>query len=312
MLKKYCIKAVGVFCLPLSLYVLMLLLKPHEFASITTVGILLQQSFIPTIIGYGLSWGFIVGIWDFTVGARIILSALIGASFSVSFGFWGLTVGCIGSSLLLSLATGGLNWIAKIPSLVISFGLVMVYEILGQWYSGSLSLMSLAGKDTFLGIFPGNMFVFAGSFVLFYLIFNNSPFSYHTRAIGNNELLSKDMGMNVPLVKFLTYVVGGLFLGIASVLQISYAGSIGPQVNLTSIALVFRPMIGLIIGLALSRICNLAVGIYIGALSINIIFIGIIALGLPDTMQNIFLGVFLLAVMAVSNLRERAVVKESV
>jgi hypothetical protein len=29
-------------------------------------------------------------------------------------------------------------------------------------------------------------------------------------------------------------------------------------------------------------------------------------------MQNIFLGIFLLAVMAISNLRERAVAKESV
>lgn len=305
MFKKYIIRTAKTVALPLILFVFFFILRPQKFGSWSTINIMFQQTFIPTIIGYGLSWGFIVGIWDFTVGARILLSALVGASFSVQFGMAGLILGCLISSLTLSVLTGAINWIARIPSLVISFGLVMVYEILGQWYSGKTSLMTVDSQITFLGSEPYNIILSVGVFVIFYIIFNNTKFSFQAKAVGSNEMLSRDMGIKVPKVKFMTYVWGGLFLGLASLLQISYAGSIGPQVNLTSIAVVFRPMIGLMIGIALSHVCNLAIGVFIGTLSINTIFIGIIALGLPDTMQNIFLGIFLLVVMIVSNQQEK-------
>lgn len=305
MFKKYLARTIKTISLPLILYIILLILEPRKFASWTTINILVQQAFIPTLIAFGLSWGFIVGIWDFSVGSRIVLTALVGASLSIKFGMAGLILGCIISSLLLSALTGAINWLARIPSLVISFGLVMVYEILGEWYAGKSSLFTLDPKIAILGSAPYNVIITAVSFIAFYIIFNYTKFSYQTRAVGNNELLSRDMGIKVQWVKFLTFIFGGVYLGIASLIQLSYAGSIGPQVNLTSIYIVFKPMIGLMIGLALIHVCNLAIGIFIGTLSINIIFIGIIALGLPDTMQNIFLGVFLLSVMAISYQQNR-------
>ena len=59
------------------------------------------------------------------------------------------------------------------------------------------------------------------------------------------------------------------------------------------------------LALVLQRICDLTVGIFVAQFSLNIIFIGLIALTMPDTAQNVFLGVFLLLVMIIFNNSER-------
>ena len=56
-------------------------------------------------------------------------------------------------------------------------------------------------------------------------------------------------------------------------------------------------MISILLALVLQRICNLTIGIFIAQFTLNIIFIGLIAVGLPDTFQNVVLGLFLLIVM---------------
>ena len=70
---------------------------------------------------------------------------------------------------------------------------------------------------------------------------------------------------------------------------------------MSSLSMVFKPMMGVMIGMELlSLIDNLALNIMIGELCISMIFTGLIALGLPSTMQDVVLGIFMIAVMAVS------------
>jgi ribose transport system permease protein len=70
---------------------------------------------------------------------------------------------------------------------------------------------------------------------------------------------------------------------------------------MVTMAMIFKPIIGVLIGMQLIKLVdNLGFAILIGELSISIIFNGFIALGLTDTVQNIVLGIFLIAVMTIS------------
>ncbi|HEX2985292.1 MAG TPA: ABC transporter permease [Caproiciproducens sp.] len=294
-------KTVKTLALPLILYLVFLIAAPARFSSANCFTTILYQSFIPSIIGYGMSFGFICGIFDFTIGSRVVIAEIIGGMLSVQYGLAGLIIGCLVAGIAVGALTGFVNWIARIPSLVVSFGLAMVFEIVGQWMSGKSSMVTLKPSMSILWSFPYNIIVMVVCFALFYLIFYRTRFSYHTNAVGNDELIAKSMGVNVPKIKFLTFLVSGIFLGVVSVLQISYTGSAGSQINLTSVMALFRPMMGVIVGLALQSVCNIAVGIFVGEFSINVIFVGLIALGLPDTLQNVMLGIFLLIVMVFSS-----------
>lgn len=294
-------KTAKTLALPLVLYLIFLLAAPSRFSSVNCFTTILYQSFIPTVIGYGMSFGFICGIFDFTIGSRVVIAEIVGGMLSVQFGLPGLIIGCVGAGIVVGAVTGFVNWVARIPSLVVSFGLAMVFEIVGQWMSGKSSMVTLTPAMSVLWSFPYNIMITLVCFAVFYLIFYRTKFSYHTNAVGNDEIIAKNMGVNVPRIKFLTFLVSGAFLGIVSVMQISYTGSAGSQINLTSIMALFRPMMGVIVGLALQSVCNIAVGIFMGELSINVIFVGLIALGLPDTLQNVMLGIFLLIVMIFSS-----------
>ena len=300
-MRKTVEKAVKTLGLPLILYLVFLISAPSRFSSFNCFTTILYQSFIPTVIGYGMSFGFICGIFDFTIGSRVIIAEIIGGMMSVQFGLPGLVIGCIATGVVIAVITGLVNWVAKIPSLVVSFGLAMIFEIVGQWISGKSSMVTLKPSMSVLWSFPYNILLTIFCFAVFYLIFYKTKFSYHTSAVGNDEIIAKSMGIKVQKIKFLTFVVSGVFLGIVSVMQISYTGSVGSQINLTSVMALFRPMMGVIVGLALQSICNIAIGIFIGEFSINVIFLGLITLGLPDTFQNVMLGIFMMVVMVLSS-----------
>ena len=104
--------------------------------------------------------------------------------------------------------TGILNWICKIPSLILTMALTMIFEIMGKNISGKFSFVSIDYKYAALGSAPYIIIVLFVSAVVFYFIFNHTKFSYHMRAVGSNEAVSRNAGIHVQRVKVLCFVIG--------------------------------------------------------------------------------------------------------
>lgn len=300
-MKNLLLKTGKTLTLPAIVYCLFLLMCFNRFSNWNCIYTIFVQSLIPTITAYAVAYGNIAGLFDFTIGARVVISALCGGLLSMKFGMAGLIFGTFGSALLLAFVTGILNNLLRIPSLVLTMGLTMIYEVLGAKLAGSYGYVQLDRAYTYLGSSPYIILLFLLSAVVFFFILNNTKFSYNMRAVGSNEVVARNAGIRVDGVKLKTFVYGGIFIGMASLLTISQSGSVGAQTNLGSVTVVFKPLISILLALVLQRICNLTVGIFVAQFSLNIIFIGLIALGMPDTAQNVFLGVFLLLVMILFN-----------
>ena len=88
-------------------------------------------------------------------------------------------------------------------------------------------------------------------------------------------------------------------------LSICQSGSVGAQTSLGSITVIFKPMISIMLALVIQNVCDLTAGIFVSQLILTIFFIGLIAMGMPDTSQNVVLGFFLLVVMIVFNNLDR-------
>lgn len=300
-MKNLLLKTGKTLTLPAIVYCLFLLMCFNRFSNWNCIYTIFVQSLIPTITAYAVAYGNIAGLFDFTIGARVVISALCGGLLSMKFGMPGLIFGTFGSAFLLAFVTGILNNLLRIPSLVLTMGLTMIYEVLGAKLAGSYGYVQLDRAYTYLGSSPYIILLFLLSAAVFFFILNNTKFSYNMRAVGSNEVVARNAGIRVDGVKLKTFVYGGIFIGMASLLTISQSGSVGAQTNLGSVTVVFKPLISILLALVLQRICNLTVGIFVAQFSLNIIFIGLIALGMPDTAQNVFLGVFLLLVMILFN-----------
>lgn len=300
--------------IPLALYCLLLLLIRERVGNWNSILTMLVLSVVPTITAYGVAFGFVSGIMDFSVGSRMILSGMLAAYAGHYFGFAGMLFAAIVSSIVLSLLVGGLYATLKIPSIVVSLGALMLFEIAGMKFSvlvGNISSSLSTGQYiktpaslTFLGSTPWNFVILIITAVLFFLCYYRTKFATQAKMVGSDEIIARNIGLKPMKVKFITFVVGGIFLGIASMVSACYSSAVGYKTELASLAMVFKPMMAVIIGMSLEKFVKMPIGIFIGSLCISIIFTGIIALGWPDSLQNVILGIFMLVVLAFPTIQQ--------
>lgn len=263
--------------------------------------IVLSQTMLPLVMAFGVSFTFVVGIFEMSVGAQVILSAVVGGILCRYLGFPGLVIGAVGTGLLCGAAMGAVYRFLKIPTMVISLGMLMLFEVIAQALTKGSGYVSLESEISSMGTPPYN-FVIAGiTGVLFYIIFHKTKFGHGIRALGCNDYVAVNLGLNNNKLKFKTYLIGGMFYGIAGILSICYAGSISAKMDLGSLSMMFPPIISVLIGLQLKNIVNVfPVTILIGAYSVTVLASGMIAVGLPAPMQDFVTGIFMLVVMIIS------------
>ena len=288
-MKRFLINILKVIMLPVIVYLIFLVICFERFSNWNCIYTIFIQTIIPTITAYAIAYGNICGVFDFTIGSRLVISGVIGGLLAAQYGFAGMILGAIISAIVVGIITGVLNWWLKIPSLV--------FEIIGSKLAGHYGFVQIDNKYAIFGSSPNIVIIFLLSAVLFYFVFNHTVFSFHMRAVGSNEAVAKNSGIKTDLVKCKSFVYGSVFIGIAAILTLSQSGSVGAQTSLGSVTIMFKPLISVLLALVLQRICDLTIGIFIAQFTLNIIFIGLIAVGLPDTFQNVVLGFFLLVVM---------------
>ena len=294
--------------LPAALYALLLLWIPERLGNWSSFLIILSMSVISTITAYGISFGWVSGIMDFSIGSVVILSGIVGALCGNRLGVLGLFGGSILTAVLLSTVVGGAFRLLRIPSLVVSLGMLMIFEVTGDritnWTAALLPgestgfYIRLDQSLTFLGTTPWNFLILIAVMGIYSLVYFRTRFASQTRVVGSDELIARNVGIQPMSVKFKTYLVGGVFFGISAALTAAYSGSATAQINMTTMAAVFRPLMGVIIALSIQKLVPVSVGIFIGTFSLNIIFTGIIALGWSDDLQNVILGVFLIIIVS--------------
>lgn len=301
-MKKKAIRICGILVLPVVLYLVFSILTP-SFGS-HTIPIFISQSMIPIALGLTQCGIMMTGLIDFSAGARMLFGAVCGGILSAYLGLPGLLIGCLAGSMIGALLMGLIYKYLKIPSMVVSLGIVFVVEALTEWTAqlfGNSNIIKVSEDLSSLGSFPYNIVITAVACVLFYYFIYKTKIGCLIFAVGNDEAMLRNMGVNTDKVKFMTFIVSGVFCAFASLLQICYAGTVAAMTGFATLDIIFKPMMGVFIGMELIKFMdNMPLMIVIGEVVIAIIFNGFIALGMTDNIQNIILGIFLLAVMGFS------------
>ena len=129
--KKFSGKAMGYLIL-LGLVVLswaiFKILSPHNFGSFGNMLNYFQASLIATVGAVGFYFVMVMGMFDFSIGANIMLSAIVGCVFATRFnlGYFGLIVGCILTGTIVGALNGMFYVKLRIPSMIVTTGLAPV------------------------------------------------------------------------------------------------------------------------------------------------------------------------------------------
>ena len=311
MSKKFFAK-LGVFLLPVILFFIFMVITPSF--GFHSLPILISQCLIPTVMGLGMAVLMQTGLSDFTIGGRLVFAAICGGFLSQYLGFAGFILGCLIGALLVSAVVGLLYRILRIPSMIVSMGFILLCEVVNYEFSGSFGESALLiVPDRYIAPFgyPFSILWVVAACVVFYVMMYHTKIGFHINTVGSDEVLALSIGVVPKKVKMRAYLLSAFFIALAAFLQAGATGLVSVQLNMLTMNVVFKPMMGVMIGMTLTALWdNLPLMILIGEMCISLIFNGLIAMGLPDSFQNIVLGVFLLVVLGFSgnaqNMKERS------
>ncbi len=287
------------------------IITPDNFGSPKNLLSYFEASLLAAVGAVGFYFVMVMGMFDFSIGANIMLSAIVGCVFANRFGlgYFGLVVGAIMTGAIVGLLNGAFYVRLRIPSMIVTTGLALIYESIANFIAGGVE-QTLPSNLRAFGQMPGNLILAVMAFILAYLILNYTKIGTYTYAIGSNEFVAKNMGINVNLYKVLAFIISGAFLGVMAVLTISYGSSMVAVTGMASMSRNFIPTMGCFFGLAFKKYGMPIPAIIIGEFVINIIFFGFIALGAPTAVQDVITGLALLIIVTMTtNVAKGEIVK---
>ena len=168
-----------------------------------------------------------------------------------------------------------------------------------RWLQDLLSTRS----DALWGGLPLGVWLTLGLAGLLAAILRYSVFGRYVYALGSNEATARLCGINVPVNKIAVYSLAGLFVGIAGMYQFSRLSSGNPT---SGVGLELRIIAAVVIGGgSLSGGRGTVLGTLTGAAIMAVITSGCTQLGLKNPVQDVILGVIIVAAVTVDQIRQR-------
>ena len=295
-------KAYGLLLLAAMLaffYAVFKILTPGNFGSPANLYSYLQSSIIYSVGGCGLYFIVVMGLFDFAVGANIVLSSIVGVILSQKFGYAGFIIGCLGCGTLIGFLIGTLYNQLNVPSMIVTVGLMLILECIAVIVAGGVK-QTLPEELRFFSGAPGNIILAGLAFLLMFFILNYTKIGTYCNAIGSNEFTAKNMGISVKKYKLIGFILLHFFVGIMAILTVSYGTTMTALTGMSTMSRNFQPLMGTFFGVAFRKYRIPISAIVIGEFIISIIFNGFVALGAPTTIQNMVTGAALLAIVSLT------------
>ena len=163
---------------PAALILLLLLVSPQT-RSWGAVVSLLKAELRSRYSGLGCAVRYAGRKLGLLLGGRIVLAAILGGNLAMSahLGVVGFVVLCMVFSMICAILVGGAYWVLKIPTMIASIGIMLIFESLTRIiYNGTGT--HLDQSMMVLGRWPFNFIVFLVAFVLASVLSYKRKFGY--------------------------------------------------------------------------------------------------------------------------------------
>ena len=278
-----------------------MVLTPGNFGKPSNLLSYFEASLMVSAGAVGFFFVMVMGMFDFSIGANIMLSSIVGAVLASRYGlgYPGLILGCVLTGALVGTLNGLLYVTLRIPSMIVTTGLALIYEAIASYIAGGQSATLPSDLRAF-GSMPGNLILALIAFAAAYLLLNFTKIGTYTYAIGSDEFVAKNMGINVKKYKVIAFIISGAFFGVEAVLTISYGSSMVAETGMLSMSRNFYPTMGCFLGMAMKKYGIPIQAIIIGEFFLQIIYYGFVALGAPTAINDVISGLALLIIVTLT------------
>jgi ribose transport system permease protein len=301
----------------LALVIILFSLSPTirgTFLSADNFRAVAAQTVITALGALGMTLIIISGGIDLSVGSVIALCSVLVALVLKSHGS---PVVAILAAVALGGVTGAVNGSLitglRVTPFIVTLGTLGIARGLASWLANEQAvnapgvwLTGLAAtfpQPPWLQVAPGVWIVLALAIVTAVLL-RSTVLGRYIVAIGSNETTSRLSGLRVDALKISIYALAGLFFGLAGVLQFGRLQQGDPTVDVgEELDVIAAVVIG---GASLSGGEGSILGSLLGALIMSLLRNGSQQMGWPSYVQQIIIGVVIIAAVALDRLRHRA------
>lgn len=287
--------------LPIGIFLIFVIGTNGSFFSMRTILMMFKQSLFPCLIAWGISFNMTMGVFDFSPGAVIVLSGIIGGNLAqmINGGMIGMIVFTIAIGAVLCLINCFVFVKLKIPSLIMSLGMLMIYETLTAiLFDGGGVTIPVEWRVLYS--VPYVYILFAAVFAVLLYINKNTKFSYDVRSLGYGTEIATNIGVNLTKTRYKAFLVEGILLGLATIIDMSVTGSEKAVQGMASSNTAFAAIMAVFVGQYLAKYCGMMIGTFIGAFSLKILAAGTLVIGLSSQMQKVSNGIFLIVFVGIS------------
>ena len=286
-------------------------LASDKFLSATNLEAILVSVAVLGTVALAVNQVILCGEIDISTGSMMGLCAVAAGAVAVSYGglilplLAGVAVGALAGAV-----NGFLVTVGRIPSIIVTLGMlyalrgVILLVTGGTWITGIPESARVLGTGSILGIGYPVILLFV-LFLIVELVSRHSTWGRNVFAVGGNRRAARFAGLPINRVRFLAFVLVGVFVGIASVVYLGRAGSV--QTN-TGTGLELQAVAAVVIGgTSISGGRGSSLAALTGAVLIGVILNGLVLLGVPGIWQQAVLGALILLAVATDVLRRRLV-----
>ncbi len=302
----------------MGLYGIIHICMGGRFLTMVNMKNVLSHAVFPAFVAWGMMFIFSAGVVDLSIGANILLSANVGAICGVSLGlgYGGLILGSVVSAVVLQHISTRCVVTLKIPSWIGGLGMALIFEAVLSLYAtihaerAGSAVINLGNSYRLFGQFPVMLALWIAGAAAAYLLYCHTPVGINVRAIGGDEAVAQMMGINKKRTLMIGAVAGGVFIGLAALIQLSYGSSMPAKSGLGSIDTIFKSLATVLLAQSFGFLMVEPIGILISSFLIMSIFNILTILGVPSgTGQEICLGVIVVLCGIISQIRYKGVVK---
>jgi ribose/xylose/arabinose/galactoside ABC-type transport system permease subunit len=286
-------------------------LTSDKFLSATNLEAILISVAVLGTVALAVNQVILCGEIDISTGSMMGLCAVAAGAVAVSYGglILPLLAG-VGVGALAGAVNGFLVTVGRIPSIIVTLGMlyalrgVILLVTGGTWITGIPESARVLGTGSILGVGYPVILLFV-LFLIVELVSRHSTWGRNVFAVGGNRRAARFAGLPINRVRFLAFVLVGVFVGIASVVYLGRAGSV--QTN-TGTGLELQAVAAVVIGgTSISGGRGSSLAALTGAVLIGVILNGLVLLGVPGIWQQAVLGALILLAVATDVLRRRLV-----